>query len=160
LKNSSCAATIQCAWEHFSYCEAAHPRSLEGTLGEGHFIWFPATSPFSFFKELSCRGFQVTQLLTPPRNHSWWESHPGWTILVIGGENGLCTNSAANSTPHTECTTLAMAPGFTFRSSRQDSQLVLLGLRYVVLEISRSPTWNYVSEIWQRGLIRHMPIVS
>jgi hypothetical protein len=27
-----CAATIQCAREHFSYCAAAHPRSLEGTL--------------------------------------------------------------------------------------------------------------------------------
>jgi hypothetical protein len=32
LKNSSCAATIQCAREHFSYCAAAHSRSLEGTL--------------------------------------------------------------------------------------------------------------------------------
>jgi hypothetical protein len=31
-KNSSCAATIQCAREHFSYYEAAYPRSLEGTL--------------------------------------------------------------------------------------------------------------------------------
>jgi hypothetical protein len=31
-ENSSCAATIQCARKHFSYCAAAYPRSLEGTL--------------------------------------------------------------------------------------------------------------------------------
>jgi hypothetical protein len=32
LKDSNCAATIHCARKHFSYCAAAHPRSLEGTL--------------------------------------------------------------------------------------------------------------------------------
>jgi hypothetical protein len=31
-ENFSCAATIQCAREHFSYCAVSHPRSLEGTL--------------------------------------------------------------------------------------------------------------------------------
>jgi hypothetical protein len=30
--SSRCAATIQCAWEHFSYCAAAHSCSLQGTL--------------------------------------------------------------------------------------------------------------------------------
>jgi hypothetical protein len=32
LKNSSCAARIQRERDHFSYCTAAHPCSLEGTL--------------------------------------------------------------------------------------------------------------------------------
>ena len=32
IENTNYAATIQCARQHFSYCAAAHPRSLEGTL--------------------------------------------------------------------------------------------------------------------------------
>jgi hypothetical protein len=32
MKSYSCPKTTQCAREHFSYCAAAHPRSLEGTL--------------------------------------------------------------------------------------------------------------------------------
>jgi hypothetical protein len=61
LKNSSCAATIYYAREHLSYCAAAHPRNLDGTLhltilwksiekivdslnsdkNNGHFTWRP-----------------------------------------------------------------------------------------------------------------------
>jgi hypothetical protein len=32
IEKSGCAVTIQCAREHFTYCAAAHPGSLEGTL--------------------------------------------------------------------------------------------------------------------------------
>jgi hypothetical protein len=44
LKNSSRAATIQCAQEHFSYCVAAHPRSLEGTLALKRPILIPSNA--------------------------------------------------------------------------------------------------------------------
>jgi hypothetical protein len=36
-------------------------------------------------------------------------------------------------------------PGFTFRSSWQDSQMIILGLQFETLEISRSPIWNLCS---------------
>jgi hypothetical protein len=36
-EHSNCAATIQCARQHFSDCVVAHPRSLEGTLGVNFF---------------------------------------------------------------------------------------------------------------------------
>ena len=37
MKTSSCAAKIRCVREHFSYCAAAHPRSLKVTMETGEF---------------------------------------------------------------------------------------------------------------------------
>jgi hypothetical protein len=57
--------------------------------GEGHLTWFPVTYPFSLIRKPSLWSFKAAQLFVPPRNRPWWESHPGWTVLVIGQDDGL-----------------------------------------------------------------------
>jgi hypothetical protein len=64
LQNSSCAATTQCAREHFSYFAATHPRSLEGTSA------LPTASLFCFcFCFHRCGFLWVFKIIlrVPPR---------------------------------------------------------------------------------------------
>jgi hypothetical protein len=66
MNNSSCAAKIRCARTHFSYCAAAHPRSLEGTLPTIHWprggiacLYSPIAPRWTFVRPVPVHPFCV-----------------------------------------------------------------------------------------------------